>query len=134
MSLKRRRLSPKGAFPLVPEEYGRNYYARYDYEGVDKAKAEEPPGRWGKAKAVCVSISVKPIPFVSWHGFNRCPRRHQRMPQDGVSTASGDVRGNGGQGGVAGGPGIRGHEDEDQRHAPRRASGAEGGGRWWRVP
>merc|ERR1712165_297446 len=22
-------------------EYGRNYYARYDYEGVDKAKAEE---------------------------------------------------------------------------------------------
>ena len=23
------------------KEYGRNYYARYDYEGVDKAKAEE---------------------------------------------------------------------------------------------
>merc|ERR1712187_290169 len=23
------------------QEYGRNYYARYDYEGVDKAKAEE---------------------------------------------------------------------------------------------
>ena len=22
------------------KEYGRNYYARYDYEGVDKAKAE----------------------------------------------------------------------------------------------
>merc|ERR1712050_335011 len=23
------------------KEFGRNYYARYDYEGVDKAKAEE---------------------------------------------------------------------------------------------
>lgn len=23
------------------KEYGRNYYARYDYEGVDKAQAEE---------------------------------------------------------------------------------------------
>merc|ERR1712070_791931 len=23
------------------DEYGRNYYARYDYEGVDKPKAEE---------------------------------------------------------------------------------------------
>lgn len=23
------------------KEYGRNYYARYDYEGVDKGKAEE---------------------------------------------------------------------------------------------
>merc|ERR1719514_18277 len=23
------------------KEYGRNYYARYDYEGVDKAKAEK---------------------------------------------------------------------------------------------
>lgn len=24
----------------APQEYGRNYYCRYDYEGVDKAAAE----------------------------------------------------------------------------------------------
>ena len=28
------------------KEYGRNYYARYDYEGVDKAKAQEPNVVW----------------------------------------------------------------------------------------
>merc|ERR1712007_222328 len=30
------------------QEYGRNYYARYDYEGVDKGKAEEMMAKMGE--------------------------------------------------------------------------------------
>merc|ERR1739845_89747 len=34
--------------------YGRNYYARYDYEGVDKAKAEEMMGMMADKKGTLV--------------------------------------------------------------------------------
>merc|ERR1711972_736691 len=35
-------------------EYGRNYYARYDYEGVDKAKAEEMMAKMAAASGSLV--------------------------------------------------------------------------------
>jgi phosphoglucomutase len=36
------------------KEYGRNYYARYDYEGVDKPKAEEMMNAMAKAEGTLV--------------------------------------------------------------------------------
>merc|ERR1712190_588243 len=38
-------------------EYGRNYYARYDYEGVDKAKAEEMMQMMGDKSGTLVGQS-----------------------------------------------------------------------------
>merc|ERR1711972_770034 len=40
-------------------EYGRNYYARYDYEGVDKAKAEEMMKMMGDKSGKLVGTSVQ---------------------------------------------------------------------------
>jgi len=41
------------------KEYGRNYYARYDYEGVDKPKAEEMMKMMGDKSGTLVGQSVQ---------------------------------------------------------------------------
>jgi phosphoglucomutase len=41
------------------KQYGRNYYARYDYEGVDKAKAEEMMKIMGDNSGKLVGTSVQ---------------------------------------------------------------------------
>merc|ERR1712050_652229 len=41
------------------KEYGRNYYARYDYEGVDKAKAEAMMASMGEKAGTLVGKEYK---------------------------------------------------------------------------
>merc|ERR1712061_194691 len=41
------------------KEYGRNYYARYDYEGVDKPKAEEMMKAMADKAGTLVGTSVE---------------------------------------------------------------------------